>query len=115
MLCTARTKDTALHRGTLVDVTQSTFAPSTTLRRALASGSVNDEAFAERYALELRQRWSLNPLPFREVIAQATSGDVTLVDTWGDVRHAPRRVLARVLAQIARSAATGVKHVQQQR
>ena len=56
MLCTVRTKDTALHRGMLVDVTPSTFAPSTALRRALASGSVSDKAFAERYALELRQR-----------------------------------------------------------
>jgi len=29
-------------------------------------------------------------------------GDVTLIDTWGVGSHAPRRVLARVLAQIAR-------------
>jgi uncharacterized protein YeaO (DUF488 family) len=102
MLVTAQTKDTVRHRGTLLDVTHSSFAPSPPLRRELAQGTIDDDTFAERYALELRQQWAANPLPFREVIDRAKAGDVTLVDSWGAGAHVPRRVLASVLAKVAR-------------
>lgn len=102
MLATAQTKDTVRHRGRLLEVTRSSFAPSATLRRDLARGTLDEAAFAEQYALELRQQWVANPLPFREVIDQAKTGDVTLVDTWQSGLHAPRRVLAGILARIAR-------------
>jgi len=102
VLTTAQTKDTVRHHGTLLEITQSSFAPSGPLRRDLARGTVDEAAFAEHYALELRRQWTANPLPFREVIDQAKAGDVTLVDMWQSGPHAPRRVLAGILARIAR-------------
>jgi uncharacterized protein YeaO (DUF488 family) len=102
VFATALSKDTTSHRGTLLDVARSSFAPSAALRRTLAQGAVDEETFAESYALELRLQWARDPLRFREVIEQAKAGDVTLVDTWVVGAHAPRRVLAGVLAQIAR-------------
>ena len=102
MLATARFKDTALHRGTLLDLAQSPFAPSAALIHDLAYGTIDDARFAEQYALELRQQWTTNALPFRQVIDDAKRGDVTLVDTWPPGPHAPRRVLAGILARIAK-------------
>ena len=102
MLATARAKDTELHRGTLLDVSQSSFAPAPALVHDLAYGTIDDAQFAAQYALQLRQQWATNPLPFRQVIEQAKWGDVTLVDTWPPDPHAPRRVLAGILARIAR-------------
>ena len=102
MLATARVKDTALHRGTLLELSQSSFAPAAALVHDLAYGSIDDAEFAERYALQLRRQWATNPLPFRQVIEQAKQGDVTLVDTWQPGPHAPRRVLAGILARIAK-------------
>ena len=101
MLATARTKDTALHRGTLLDLGQSPFAPAAALVHDLAYGAIDETEFAARYALQLRRQWTANPIPFRQVIEQAKRGDVTLVDTWQPGPHAPRRVLAGVLARIA--------------
>src|SRR5437868_1359398 len=106
MLATARTTDAAAHRGTLIKVDQSPFAPSAALRRGLARGDLDEATFAGRYAGELRQQWMANPLPFTDVIAQAKRGDVTLVDAWQASPHAPRRVLAGILARLARRAPT---------
>ncbi len=102
VLATAQTRDTLRHRGDLLDLTHSPFAPSAALVRELAYGTIDDAQFAEQYALELRQQWAVNALPFREVIDQAKRGDVTLVDTWRPGPHAPRHVLAGVLARIAK-------------
>jgi hypothetical protein len=102
VLATAHTKDTVRHRGTLLEITRSSFAPSTTLRRDLARGTLDEAAFAVQYALELRRQWTVNPLPFHEVIEQSKAGDVTLVDTWQSGPHAPRHILAGILARIAR-------------
>jgi uncharacterized protein YeaO (DUF488 family) len=102
MLATARNTDFASQRGTLIEVAQSSFALSTVLLRQLARGDLDEASFAERYAEELRQQWTRNPLPFGDVIAQAKRGDVTLVDTWRPGPHAPRRVLAGILARLAR-------------
>ena len=102
MLATAQTKDTVRHRGMLLDITRSSFAPSATLRRDLARGTVDEEAFAEQYALELRQQWTVNPLPFRQVIDQAKAGDVTLARrVWSGLPAATWPDPARVLLNAA--------------
>ena len=102
MLYAARADDSERHRGAVVRVEASAFAPSTLLLRDLASGAVDGAAFARRYVWELRQLWHRDRQPFLDVIELASGGtDCTITDGYGDAPHAPRRILTAALKQIA--------------
>ena len=104
MLYVAREDEPEGHRGVLVRVEASPFAPSSMLLRDFASGAVDGQAFTRRSIWELRQLWNRDRQVFLEVIDLATRGtDCTVVDAYGDVAHAPRRVLATALKQIAKT------------
>jgi len=102
VLYLAREDEPARHRGAVLHVAASPFAPSPRLLQDLGNGRLDGEAFAGRYLRELRGRWERDPRPFLDVLAAAGDGaDCTLVDAWGDEPHAPRRILAAALRQIA--------------
>jgi hypothetical protein len=95
--------DAAGHRGLVIAVDRSRFAPSYLLLRNHANpGLCGPDWFARRYAQELRGLWRADAGLFLDLVARARTGHLTLVDSWGDAAHAPRRALARVLAGVAR-------------
>jgi hypothetical protein len=102
VLYVARADEPARHRGAVVRVEASPFAPSLRLLRDLGAGRLDGPAFARAYLGELRHRWGLDPQPFLDLLALAAGRtDGTLVDAWGDEPYAPRRVLAAALKQLA--------------
>jgi hypothetical protein len=87
-----------------VRVEASPFAPSERLLQDLASTAIDGAAFARRYVWELRELWRADRQVFLDTIALATGGtDCPVVDGYGDVAHAPRRILAAALKQIAQT------------
>ena len=104
MLYVAREDEPERHRGVIVRVEASPFAPSAMLLRDFASGAVDGQAFTRRYIWELRQLWNRERRVFLDVIGLATGGtDYTVVDGYGDVAHAPRRTLATAIKQTAKT------------
>ena len=104
MLYVAREDEPERHRGVIVRVEASPFAPSALLLRDHASGAVDGQAFTRRYIWELRQLWNRERQLFLGVIELATGGtDCTITDAHGDEAHAPRRILATALKQIAKT------------
>jgi hypothetical protein len=102
MLYVAAADDPAQLRGVVVRVEASPFAPSALLLRDLASGAIDGAAFARRYVWELRQLWHRDRQSFLDVIDLASGGtDCTITDAYGDVGHAPRRILTAALKQTA--------------
>ena len=100
----AREDEPERHRGVIVRVEASPFAPSAMLLRDFASGAVDGQAFTRRYIWELRQPWNRERRVFLDVIGLATGGtDCTVVDGYGDVAHAPRRTLATAIKQTAKT------------
>jgi hypothetical protein len=60
--------------------------------------------FARRCVWELRQLWQRDRQTFRDVIELAAGGtDCTIIDSHGDVAHAPRRILSAALKQTAKT------------
>jgi hypothetical protein len=107
MLYAARADEPERYRGAVVRVEASPFAPSAVPLPDHASGAVDGEAFARRYVWGLRQLWHADRQAFLEAIELASGGTAgTIVDGWGDAPHAPRRLLAAALKQIAQIART---------
>jgi hypothetical protein len=101
MLYLAREDEPERHRGVVVRVEASPFAPSALLLRDHAVGVVDDQGFTRRYIWELRQLWNRDRRTFLGVIELASGGtDCTVTDGYGD---APRRILATALKQLART------------
>ena len=116
MLYLARADDPASHRGTVLRLEQSVFAPAPPAapgprdRSRRRPDPADPMAFRIAYVAQLRALWRRDPGAFLRVIDQATGGhDVTLVDGWGDAPHAPRRILATALKQIARTRADAAR------
>jgi hypothetical protein len=102
VLYVARDDEPERHYGVIVRVETSSFAPSTRLLEDFGSGAVDGQGFTRRSIWELRQLWHRERQTFLEVLELATGGtDCTVVNAYGDVPHAPRRVLATALKQIA--------------
>jgi len=100
----AREDEPERHRGVVVRVEASALAPSALLLRDYAHGVVDGTGFMRRYIWELRQLWNRERRTFFDVIELASGGtDCTVVDAYGDAPHAPRRILATALYQIAKS------------
>jgi hypothetical protein len=96
VLYVARADRPERHRGAVVPVHRSAFAPPAGLRRD------RPDAFRVGYLEFLRRLWRHDRVAFLALIDGATGGrDLTLVDDWGDLDHAPRRILAATLKQIA--------------
>jgi hypothetical protein len=67
-------------------------------------GSLTATAFRIGYVDHLRQLWRQDRQAVLDLIDLATGGrSLTLVDDWGDEPHAPRKILAAALKQIANS------------
>jgi hypothetical protein len=117
VLYLARADAPERHRGTVLRLEQSVFAPAawedTRRRTDRSSGpgrAADPMAFRIAYVAQLRALWRRDPGAFLRVIDQATGDhDVTLVDGWGDEPHAPRRILATALKQIARTRADATR------
>ena len=101
VLSVARLDDPAHHHGTVFRVDESAFAPPADMVSSHQLGSYTAGPFRFGYLEHLRALWRHDPQPFLALIAQATGGhDLTLVDPFGDVEHAPRRLLAAARRQI---------------
>ena len=104
MLYLARGDETGRHRGEVVVIEKSPFAPSDRLLEDYRNGVVDGAGFTRRYRWDLRALWGRDREPFLRLIAGATGGaDATLVDGWGDEPHAPRRILADALRRVVRA------------
>lgn len=108
----ARQDDPARHRGAVVRLQESVFAPPEAAVAAHRLGTLSATAFRIVYLDHLLALWRQDPEAFLRLIALAsgesgaiafTSGQgcLTLVDDWGDEAHAPRHILAAALKQIA--------------
>jgi hypothetical protein len=101
VLFVARRDDPAAHRGELLDVERSPFAPPASLLDAYRSGqSGNGIAFTRSYLEYLHQLWKKEPALFHFLVSQSEAGNITLVDSWHEQPHAPRKVLAVVLKRL---------------
>jgi hypothetical protein len=104
VLYLASADETGRHRGTVVVIEESPFAPPARLLEDYRNGVVDGAGFVRRYRWDLRTLWGRDREAFLRLIAGATGGaDLTLVDGWGDVPHAPRRVLAAALRRVVRA------------
>ena len=104
VLYVAREDEPDRHHGVVVRVEASAFAPSALLLRDHANGVIDGPGFARRYIWELRQLWNTDRRAFLDVIELATGGTAcTITDAYGDAAHAPRRILAAALKQIAKT------------
>ena len=102
VLYLASADETGRHRGTVVVIEESPFAPPARLLEDYRNGVVDGAGFVRRYRWDLRTLWGRDRGAFLGLIAGATGGaDLTLVDGWGDEPHAPRRVLAAALRRVA--------------
>ncbi len=102
MLYVARQDDTERHHGGVFRVQESVFAPPEELLIFVRSGAFNPAIFCTMYLTHQRALWQQDPQAFLGLIELASGGsDLTLVDDWGDVDDAPRRILAAAPEQIA--------------
>ena len=101
MLYLARRDEPERHRGLVVVVEDSVLAPDEGAVAYRRLGSLSGPAFAIHYREQLRGLRAADPALFRDLVALARAGDVTLVDGWGDDEWAPRRVLAGFLRRVA--------------
>jgi hypothetical protein len=106
VLYLAREDEPERHRGTVLRLQDSVFAPPADALRfvGLDSPDVDVDAFRVAYVRHLRALWRDDPAAFLRLIERATGGnDLTLTDDFGDAAHAPRRILGAALKQIARA------------
>jgi hypothetical protein len=104
----AREDEPERHRGTVLRIHESVFAPSEGSLRFVRPGAFNVDVWRLSYTRHLRELWRSDPEgdpeAFLGLIELASGGgDVTLVDDFGDADYAPRRILGAALKQIARS------------
>ncbi len=101
MLYVARQDDPERHHGAVFRVQESVFAPPKDLLVFVRPGAFNSAIFRSAYLTHLRELWQRDPEELLGLVELASGGsDLTLVDDWGDVDYAPRRILA-ALKQIA--------------
>lgn len=112
MLYVARQLDLARHHGVVVRLHESVFAPPQDAVRDHRLGRLSAAAFQSIYLDHLQALWRQTPQAFLGLIELASGGSgvialtsgkgcLTLVDDWEDEPHAPRRILAAALKQIA--------------
>ena len=104
-LYTGLVYDPTTHSGEALDVTAasstSPFAPQWELVLAFKRGTIAWEEYTRRYVKQMRALWTKHPEHFRDVIARAIAGDVTLLCFCrGQTCH--RYLLAGILQKIAR-------------
>jgi hypothetical protein len=104
VLYVAREDEPERHRGTVLRLQDSVFAPPEHVRRYVRPGAVNVDGFRVEYLRYLRALWRNAPEAFLSLIERATGGaDLTLTDAFGDADYAPRKILAAALKQLART------------
>ena len=104
MLYLAREDEPERHRGTVLRIPESVFAPPEGALRFVRPDVFDVDGWRLAYTRHLRERWRSDPGAFLALIELATGGgDLTLVDGFGDVDYAPRRMLGAALKQIAKS------------
>jgi hypothetical protein len=104
VLYVAREDEPERHRGTVVRVHRSVFAPSAEDLRFVRPGASDSASFRVVYVRRLRELWRADPEAFLTLIELASGGqDLTLTDDFGDVDYAPRRILAAALKQLAKT------------
>jgi hypothetical protein len=106
VLYLAREDEPERHRGTVVRLRVTVFAPPAEALRfvRLDAPDVDVDAFRVAYLGHLRALWRNDPGAFLRLIERATGGaDLTLTDDFGDAAHAPRRIVGAALKQIAKS------------
>jgi hypothetical protein len=82
----------------------SVFVPTASALRFVRPGAFHVGTWRLVYTDELRAMWRCDPGAFLTLIELASGrNDLTLVDGWGDEDYAPRRILAAVLKQIAKT------------
>ena len=103
MIFVARKDEAEAHRGRLLDVEQSAFAPPPPLQPTNAFSAtryLSSTAYARAYLEHLHRLWKSEPHLFDELVRESEEADVTLVDAWHEQPHAPRKVLAVVLKRL---------------
>ena len=104
MLYVAREDEPERHRGTVLRVHQSVFAPSEDALRFARPEASDPTSFRVVYVRRLRELWRSDPGTFLTLIELASGGqDLTLVDDFGDADYAPRKILAAALKQLAKT------------
>jgi hypothetical protein len=104
VLSVARDDEAECHRGAVVRVEAPPFAPSALLLRVHENGVVDSQGFTRRSNWELHQFWHRGRQTLLDVIDLAPGGtECSVVDGSGDVAHAPQRILATALKQIAKT------------
>jgi hypothetical protein len=104
VLYLARADEPERHRGVVVRLEDTVFAPAEDSLRFVRPDAFDVDAWRLAYTRHLRGLWRSDREAFLALIEQATAGsDLTLVDGWGDADYAPRRILGATLKQIARS------------
>jgi hypothetical protein len=106
VLYLAREDEPERHRGTVVRLRDSVFAPPAEALRfvRLDAPDVDVDAFRVAYLRHLRALWRKHPEAFLRLIERARGGhDLTLTDDFGAAAHAPRRILGAALKQLAKS------------
>ncbi len=101
MLYTASADRPDQHRGTVIHVRQSRFAPAAEALAAHGEGTLDGYGLAAAYRTHLRRLWHQDRGLFLDLVEQVKSTDVTLVDEWPDEGPSPRLVLADVLRVLA--------------
>jgi hypothetical protein len=102
----AREDEPDRHRGAAVRLQDRVFAPPAEVLRLVRPDAPDSNvgAFRVEYLRSLRALWRPAPEAFLDLIERATGGnDLTLTDDFGDAAHAPRRILAAALKQLAQS------------
>ena len=106
VLYLAREDEPDRHRGVVVRLQDSIFAPPEEVLRLvrLDAPDIDVDAFRVAYLRYLRALWRHDPEAFLRLIERATGGaDLTVTVDFGDAPHAPRRILGAALKQIAKT------------
>jgi hypothetical protein len=100
----ARADEPERHRGTVLRLHASVFAPPGDVLRFVRPGASNVDAFRVEDLRRLRALWRNAPDAFLGLIALATrGGGLTIVDDFGEADRTPRRILAAALKQLAKT------------
>ena len=97
MLRIARADSAVDHSGAVLQIERSRFAPADADLEALRAGTLDRYGFAVAYRKHLRRLWREDRTLFLDLLEQAKTMDVTLVDGWPDEAASPRLVLSDVL------------------
>jgi hypothetical protein len=104
VLYLARADEPARHRGVVVRLQDTVFAPPAGALRFVRPDVFDVDGWRLAYTRHLRELWRSDWAAFLTLLELATGGgDLTLVDGFGDVDYAPRRILGAALKQIART------------